>query len=208
MLTLRIALVALFAFAAGICAANPNAVGYLNKDLPPGFSLISTPLRGETAFPLSSLPNGFAIYFIRSNRFEVATFDAAENRFLGAELPPELFKPGAGFFVHNPLNRSITITMAGEVAQGKLTNEIPAGLSILSSIVPQRGTLEELGLPLDPSDAVYIFNSRLQRYSVHIFDDLGVRWTPNPRPVLETGDAFFLRTLRARQWVRDFSVNQ
>lgn len=184
-----------------------QAVGYVNKDLLPGFSLINVPLRPTDGVHFRTpVPHGFALYFLRGGKFEVATFDESSKTFSGAELNLGDLQPGRGFFVHNPSSNRITLTFVGEVPQGSLTNYIPAGFSIQSIQVPQSGRPHELGCPIDPGDAIYAFDSVRQRYTIHVFDDLELRWLPTPPPVLQTGDAFLLRTLRAKEWVREFTA--
>lgn len=188
-----------------------NAVGYLNKTIPPGFSLISVPLASteEIRFPMGgALPSGFALYILRDGKFEIARLNPDLLSFNGAELSEEDFSPGGGFFAYNPSPQSFTVTFVGQILQGSLTNSIPAGFSIQSSIVPQAGTPQALGFPFEPGDAVYHFHADRQEYKIYVLDELELRWLPSPPPALETGDAFIVRTLRAKDWVREFSVNQ
>ena len=55
--------------------------------------------------------------------------------------------PGQGVFVKNPRPTPLTITFVGEVMQGDVNQQMVAGLSMVSSKVPQAGTPYGLELP-------------------------------------------------------------
>src|SRR4030095_8039390 len=98
-------------------------------------------------------------------------------------------------------------TFVGEVPQGTLNNAYPKGLSIRSSMVPQKGTAAELGFVGVDGDQINQFDTTKQSYDVSTFDALENNWLPDLKP-LEVGDAFFLRAANGGTWTRTFSVNQ
>jgi len=132
-------------------------------------------------------------------------WDATLRQWFPPELAGEELLPGEGFFFYNPNASSLTLTFVGEVPQGLLTNVLPSGLSIRSSIVPQAGSLQQLGFPAEPGDAVYTFNGTTQRYTSHFFDPFELRWMPE-EPRVEVGHAFFVYKEQPNEWVREFSI--
>jgi hypothetical protein len=204
--------------AAGIASSmaqvySVNAVGYVNTTLVPGFNLISNPLRSTEANGnqvqnlFNSLPGGTAVYLWNGNGFDITSKDPD----FGWDLPAgaRTLEPGQGAFVRLPAGAgNQTVTFVGEVVQGQnLTVNIPAGFSIVSSIVPQEGTATQLGYTPQRGDALYFWNEATQNYTIRGYDaDFGE--FDGPLPVLQVGEAFFARKTTAGTWTRSFSVNQ
>jgi hypothetical protein len=93
----------------------------------------------------------------------------------------------------------------GEVLQGSLTNDLPAGYSVRSSKVPQSGLVSTtLGLPANPADVLYKYVP-LTGYSIFTFDEFDLAWTPS-QPTINVGEAFFSFKGAASSWVRNFTV--
>jgi len=111
--------------------------------------------------------------------------------------------PGEGGFIKNPTASPMTITFVGEVKQGELTNPLPQGFAIRSSIVPQAGKVTtDLGLPAAANDELYTYNNG---YTAYLFDELDLAWTPT-EPTVVVGQAFFVKKQAAASWVRTFNV--
>jgi hypothetical protein len=112
-------------------------------------------------------------------------------------------------FVRNTSISDLTITFVGEVPQGTLNNDYPAGLSICSLMVFQAGTAQELGFVGKNGDQIFQFDPATQGYSAHAFDDIdpAAPWNPALKS-LAVGEAFFLRAAAAGTWTRTFNVNQ
>src|SRR5262249_10890421 len=146
-----------------------NAVGYVNTALPPGFSLISNPLFNTVDSRLSSLfggnyADGSKIHLLRPDGFITVEYFANSKEWLPEEYAEiELF-PGEGFFFFNAGSTAGLVTFVGEIFQGTLTNQIPAGYSLRGSMVPAQGTLDHWDFPADPGDQVFIFDSKKQQY--------------------------------------------
>jgi hypothetical protein len=190
-----------------------NAVGYVNKTIPAGnkLALISNPLDAGTGNNtignlFKGAPDGTQVFKYTGTTYVVATFDSLENAFLPASAAATTVEPGEGVFVRNTTAQPVTFTFVGEVKQGQLDNPLPAGLSIRSSIVPQKGTAQALLLPGSDGDQVFQFQLDTQSYYASTFDGLENAWLPALKE-LEVGEAFFLRRGAAGTWSRTFSVN-
>jgi hypothetical protein len=114
--------------------------------------------------------------------------------------------PGEGGFFKSPV--ATTLTFVGEVKQGSLTNNLPAGLyTVVGSQVPQAGSAPALGVPGEPGDVLQKYNNG---WSGFIFDDVDLVWTPSV-PSFGVGEAFFYKKSAAgtqTKWVRNFTVPQ
>jgi hypothetical protein len=183
-----------------------NAVGYVNTALKPGYNLISNPLiaaNNTIGNLFKDLPDGTQVYKYDGTRFATATKDETYLPTTAANLN---VMPGEGVFVKLPASATAgaTVTFVGEVPQGTLTIDLPKGLSIRSSIVPQAGTADALGLPAQDGDQFYQFDPATQKYRTSTYDG---GWFPALAP-LKVGEAFFLKRVNAGTWTRTFSVNQ
>lgn len=200
-----------------------NAVGYVNRTIPPNatptspgkLALISNPLDAGTgnntiASLFKGAPDGTQVYKYVGTGFVTATFDALDGTFGPPAAAATTVEPGEGVFVRNVDIKDLTITFVGEVKQGTLNNPYPKGLSIRSSIVPQAGTAAELGFVGVDGDQIYQYDPATQGYSSHTFDSLnppGQEWIPALK-TLAVGEAFFLSAANGGTWTRTFSVNQ
>jgi hypothetical protein len=192
-----------------------NAVGYVNKSIPAGkLELISNPLdAGAGNNTIGKLfkgaPAGTQVFKFKADGtgFETpATYDDIDNAFLPESSANLTVVPGEGVFVSNPTGQPVQYTFVGEVPQGQLSNPVPAGLSIRSSQVPQRDDVVKLGFPSAPGDQIFKWASAKAGYDVFGFDDIDNAWLPSA-PILEVGEAVFVRKNAAATWTRTFSVN-
>jgi len=187
--------------AVGIATASAqvtsvNAVGYVNKSLNSGLSLISNPLSngGNLASEvIPSAPIGAQIFKFENGAFSSSTF-------LGVWAPDIELPVGGGFYIN--VEEATTLTFVGEVLQGEASNkEVPAGLSIQGSTVPQAGTLGSLDFPAGVGDTAFSFDG--STFASNTF--LGV-WAPED-PALGVGDALFIDKGEAAAWDRNFTIN-
>lgn len=96
--------------------------------------------------------------------------------------------PGEGAFYKSPI--ATTLTFVGEIVQGRLTNNLPIGrYALLSSMIPQVGTLSALGIPAEPGDILQVFDGS---YSAYVYDGLCNTWLPN-EPTIGVHQAFWYR---------------
>jgi hypothetical protein len=133
---------------------SQNVVGYVNVPLPAsstagGFKIIANPLNGTNNTLATIIPNppvGTKAYlYNNSTLLTVAVFgpDDDNNNNWGGDAGA-VVAPGKAFWIQNP-GAATNLTFVGEVPQGSLTNIVPAGFSLRSSIVPQGGQLD--GVP-------------------------------------------------------------
>jgi hypothetical protein len=188
--------------AAGIASSlgqvfSQNIVGYVNRALPPGFSLIANPLNvvaGNTLNNiLPSAPIGTILY-----KYDPATGTFNSSTFIADWNPNLTLAPGEGAFIN--LAGATTVTFVGEVMTGPLSNPIPAGFSIRSSQVPQAIKLEDMGFPAAIGDIVYFFRGGTYESSTYI-----AAFVPDAIPGV--GEAFFVNKGAAATWTRTFTVN-
>lgn len=189
-----------------------NAVGYVNKTIPTGFSLISNPLNAPTnsvANVIKGAPDNTTVFKWTGSTFVGLTYSVGDGGWIDnnlnlADLP---LAPGEGVFIAPP--SSFTLTFVGDVPQGNLTNSLPAGFSIRSSIVPQSGGIASvLGFAPAVNDIVF-------RYSAGYITSTyvgGGNWedsnlNPTTEPVLAVGESVFISKNAPGLWVRSFSVN-
>jgi len=193
-----------------------NAVGYVNVSVPSGFSIIANPLNAATntvaalfGSVTGGVPDGTTIY-----KFDPITGYSGNDFSFGEWAKPnDTLLPGEGVFILNSGQTAFTVTFVGEVPQGPLTNSMPLGFSLRSSIVPQSGKLAtDLGFPLkdaannDIDFTIYRYNvpGKAAGYTGYAYE-FGA-WSEEPVPAV--GEGFFVQLPVATQWVRTFSVNQ
>lgn len=180
-----------------------NVVGYVNVTLKPGFNLIANPL-STTSNTIGDLMPGIAdlaFYKYVNGTYQSANYIGG----IGWDDPSITLDPGEGAFVLLPGNADVTVTFVGEVMEGSLSNPIPQGLSMKSSMVPQAGALSALGYPAEAEDAVYKYDAAAQTYiSANYIGGIG--WDTGAEPTLEVGEAIFVSKANAASWDRDFTV--
>jgi len=181
-----------------------NAVGYVNKTLPSGFSMVANPLNNgdnKISDVFGATPGNITVYKY-DGAFSVNAYDPDFEEWDNGD---QTVSPGEGFFVLNGGDEN-TVTFIGEVPQGSLTTPLPAGFSIVSSQVPQEGKLDaDLGFPTDETLTVYQFAGG--SYAVNGYDADFEEWD-NGSPVVGVGEAFWVLRSTAGEWSRDFSVNE
>lgn len=183
-----------------------NAVGFVNVNFPPGFTLASNPLDGtantvSALFP--SVPNGTSVF-----KFDSLTGSYTGSTFLFGNWnnPTMPLVPGEGFFFKNPTATTITNTFVGNVKQGTLTTPLSAGFTLVGSQVPQSGLVAtDLGLPIGNAESVFKFDTTSQAYTGGSF--LFGNWSGG-EPTIAVGEGFFVKKNASASWTRTFSVNQ
>jgi hypothetical protein len=116
--------------------------------------------------------------------------------------PGMTLRPGEGGFLENSLAATLIIVLQGEVLQGNLSNSLPAGLSIRSSMVPQRGFVQStLGYAPEAGDEVRIFTNNT--FVIYTFYEFDLQWVP-VQPVLDVGQAVFIKSASAKPWRRRY----
>lgn len=188
-----------------------NVVGYVNLTVPPGFSIIANQLDAGTNTLTNLLPSppvNTRVYKFTGTTYSIATFAPDDNNVNSWDVNLAL-SPGEGAFILNPSSSPVSLTFSGEVKTGNLTNTIPAGYSLVASIVPQSGQLTPtLGYVPTANDRVFRYNNGTQSYDISTYapDDNNVlSWDIVPTP--RVGEGFFISTSTPKTWVRNFTPN-
>jgi hypothetical protein len=145
----------------------------------------------------TSVPDGTIIYEFANGTYNISTFS------FGSWDVDQTLAPGQAAFFNNPNTSAITVTFVGNVPQGSLSQSIPVGFSLQSSQVPQSGALDTvLGYPVADGDIVYRYAGGVYTISTYSFGS----WDTIPVP--NVGEGFWVNTSAAKNWTRNFSVNQ
>jgi len=185
-----------------------NVVGYYNITIPANSQVLIANQLNTTNNTLGALipnppVNSQFFKFVTGSGYQVYTFDEFDQVWYpdgNATL-----NPGEGGFFKNPEATPLTLTFVGEVLQGSLTNSIPNGFSIRSSMVPQAASVVDMNFPAVANDQIFRF-SPTSGYSVYTFDEFDEVWYPSA-PVPNVGESFFVSKVGAANWVRNFTVN-
>lgn len=180
-----------------------NAVGYINIDVPVGFSMIANQLVNSNNTVVGLFPNasdGTTVYKFTGAGYDLSTYDAGFGEWSNPALS---LAPGEGAFI-----RTLTpfkATFVGEVKTGDLSNPLPAGFSIRSSEVPQAGKLVA-DLKYTPADGDTIYQFANGSYTPSTWDAGFAEWSSG-EPTIKVGEAFFVKKNAAGAWTRTFNVN-
>ena len=184
-----------------------NAVGFVNVTFPPGFTIANNPLVAATNTVSALFPNLAVLSQVF--KFDPATGGFNSSTYLGSGLwttPGMTLVPGEAYFLKNTATTNVVVTFVGNVSQGTLTTQLPAGFSMASSQVPQSGLVAtDLQLPAGSLDAVYTFDS-VNGYTGYTYLGSSI-WVPS-EPTIGVGQGFFVKKQSAGSWTRVFSVNQ
>jgi len=195
--------------AAGSLALNAqvysvNAVGYVNVTVPAGqLACLCVPLdpgaANTVADLLPGLPDGSVVY-----KFDPASgFDINSLTFGMWSDPSMTLVPGEGFFLLNGGTEDVTITFVGEVPQGTLTIDLPAGFSLVGSKVPQAGAVStDLGLPVEDGDTVYTFDPA----TGYVISSFTFGMWPGGEPEVDVAEGFWVSKVNPATWTREFSI--
>jgi len=181
-----------------------NAVGYVNVNIPVGWSIIANPLNttnNTIAGVLTSLPDSTIIYSWNGTAYQQAVYYS--DGWDGASAT-SAFAPGTAVWIKNGTKAPFTITFVGEVPTGTLTNAVTVGYSLKGSVVPQSAALDTvLGFSPSDTDTILLFRNNNWVQSVYYAGD---GWDPSA-PVPAVGEGFFIKTKVAKNWVRTFTIN-
>lgn len=181
-----------------------NVIGYASITVAPGFSMIGNPLDASSNYVgelFQGWPDGTTL-----NKFDTQLFRLVENSVKRGKWvnPSEKLLPGEGAIFFNPTSDYRTLSFVGEVLQGHLSVPIPAGFSIRSSLLPQPGSLSDLGFPIADGDVIHLFDRDRQKYVLHPYNS--EKWTEGP-PLVSVGESFWVAKTEPGNWVRSFSID-
>jgi len=177
---------------------SQNTVGYVNVSVPSGFSAFSNPLiaaDNSVGALLPTVPDGTVIY-----KFNGDAGFSAVSYFFGWDDGSVTLEPGEGALAFNPTADTLTWTFIGDVAEGSLSNPVPAGFSLKASQVPQAGVVDtDLGLPVADGDSIFRLVDGAYVGSSYFFG-----WDVEPN--VNVGEGFFVFKGAAANWDREFST--
>lgn len=191
-----------------------NAVGYINIPITNKFTLVANQLNNGTnglnqaIQGNPTIPDGTLLHKFNNPGGYNASYQYLG--FLGGWFPDEAtLKPGEGAMIEqNPAGDDFVITTIGEVPQGPaLTTQIPAGLNLVSSQVPQTGAVTA-DLKLNTgTEFVDLINVPVDETTGQYDAALFFGGTYNPDLTVRVGQSFFLAAGNTFNWTRNFSVN-
>lgn len=184
---------------------SENVIGYASVSLPPGFSMIANPFHTNRTVSqtFERWPDGTTL-----NRFDTRLFRLSENAIKGGKWsnPTERLLPGEGAIFFNPTSDYKSASFVGEVLQGQLSQPVPSGFSIRSSLVPQAGNLQDdLHFPITNGDVIHLFDRDGQKYVLHPYAD--GKWTAGP-PIIGVGESFWVAKTKPGNWIRSFRLEK
>jgi hypothetical protein len=187
-----------------------NVVGYINLTLTNTFSLIANQLdngQGNLVTNIfTSLPLQTVIYKFNGANYDSLTYLGAAGWNPAANRQMTL-APGEGVFVRKPAAAaSINVTFVGEVMQGDLHNPVVIGFDIYSGMVPQQGGITAVH-NYQPANQDVVYKYTGVGYASKTWLQALNRWNPAGEPVLEVGEAVFIRSTTVKDWNRVFNVN-
>ncbi|MHB8523648.1 MAG: hypothetical protein ACYDH9_23235 [Limisphaerales bacterium] len=182
-----------------------NVVGYVQLQVPSGFSMIANQVN-RGANTVGEVLTVGAVDGLTLYKYDSTTQNFSVNVYLGGAWsnPTESFAPGEGAFLFNPSGSGSTLTLVGSIDEGIHTNSIPAGLSIRSSLLPESGQLSaDLNFPAAEGDIIYRFDNASGTYKVYTYDFDS--WTAPPS--VNSGESFFVWKPVAADWTQVFTVH-
>jgi len=209
-----------------------NAVGYINVNVPTGFSIIADQLYATNQQTSQSIDAIFAPTLLNGGAttadpyagvelfpFSSGAFSAAliveQNTgsapfWSSPTLAGYSFNPGQGAFIYNP-NAPFTMTFVGQVPQGSVTNEMVQGFNLVSSIIPQTGAVDtDLGIVPALGDIVFTFSSgAYAAANIYEYNGANYFWSQLVSSTNTVGSGFFYYSASATPnfWVRTFNIN-
>ena len=185
--------------------AQPTEISITLK---PGYNLVANPLTASdnsigNLFKnmQGGVPPGTKVFKFVNGTFITITWDDLDNQFIPPSAAGETTLPGDGVFVFIPGSENKTLTFTGEIQQTDPCALVPKGFSIKSHPYPYPASGNKISLrppiiwdPLDPPGTVKIFrfNTTTRAYDMYTLDELDNKWIPDPGPVFQIGEAFFI----------------
>lgn len=190
-----------------------NMVGYINLQIPQGFSMIANQLNNGSLNQLAELipapPNNsmFFKYKPASGTYDIDSF--VDGAYEGDTAGTMTMNAGEGIWIN--AMAAFTATFVGEVVTGHSELNVVPGYSIISSVIPQQGFIDTdlgYGVPNNGSQ-FYQWQNAGGAYRINSFVDSAWEGDDggNP-PTIHVGEAFFVLNTAAtdHKWVRDFAV--
>jgi hypothetical protein len=187
---------------------QPSLVGH------PQYTMISNPLDNGSGNLIQDLfaAQGSGIYGDTAYIFNNGLQSFAPNLNSYGWNVNSPIPPGSGMLFYN-VHKTFTNTFVGTVLQGNQTNVAIPGYSVISSIWPASGYLQNLGFTAGNGDTAYMFSQFLQSFGPQL-NSYG--WTGSTSPLVSgtygpfitNGVSFlYLNTHASNFWKTDFTVH-
>lgn len=183
---------------------SSEAVGFTRVIAPPGeITGIANQLDDTTnslSHILAEADDVSVVYkYSNENNYKTSTFIE------GAGWYPEEFtlSPGEGALFYNDSLTAQILTFVGKVRQGIMTNLLQTNYTLVSSIIPQAGGVDSLGL-MNPVQGDTLLIRRNNGWLTFTYSTNTASWGTNP--VVQIGDSFlyYNSTNVSKPWVRQF----
>jgi len=203
-----------------------NVVGYINVSLQNGsnpngtFNMIANQLDLDgtgvnntfnSTLGTNGWVSGTVAYAFAGGGYQASTWNNISKTWGANASVLAALQPGGGIFLKNGNPASAgptTVTFVGNVLQGNLSTPVASGFQLISSKVPQAGTLTALGLPsanIGGNSKSYQWDAVNQAYNpIRTVNNISKLW--NVEPNLAVGEAIFLSATTATNWTRSFTV--
>jgi len=213
-----------------------NAVGYINVQIPPGWSILTCPLISSPDNTLGTLLPNTNEEFGRPG-FHTQVFAMVNGSYVSPEsaVAPSVspdgsgwslggtaisINPGSGVFIYNPFTSNLPVTWVGTVPSGSLTNALTPGFNLVGSILPTYGDLvtNSLTTLTNPTshDVIYTYDAIAQSFSYYEYFPAFHGWgfdgsTSNLQDPTTTNivQGFFYynaSTTTTNNWVENYSI--
>lgn len=185
---------------------SENMVGYVNLQLPWGMSFIANPLLQTNVtlrYLFPTAPDGAQVMKLVNGDYVTSVYSVDRAGWVGPQLDLPM---GVGFFFINPSRDTFTQTFIGEVPLGSLTNNLPAGVSLEGSLLPQAGSINSIhNIPGQPGDNFFVFANEGEARGRYVRSayTAGEGWVPDLN--LGVAQGFWIQKRQAQDWVRFFS---
>jgi hypothetical protein len=215
-----------------------NAVGYINVQIAPGFSILTCPLIASPDNTINTLlpntnnqyggPNGGSpfhttIYAFSGGAYNVTevaeSTNAAPSGWSSGGLTT--INPGQAVFIYNPLTTNETATFVGTVPTGSLTNVLSPAYNLVGSIVPATGDLVTNSIMnftnAQKQDQVVEFDTNAQNFETFSYTPALGGWSQNssltnPNVFTPVQGFFYYNNIAfqtvTNNWVENYSVAQ
>jgi hypothetical protein len=186
-----------------------NIVGYVNKTLGTGLSLIAnqlnhTPNNGvATVIGTPSGPVTVSKFVPATGNFDLAIYDVDAGGW--SDPTSMVLNPGQAAFIDNATGSPLPLTFVGEV-QLNSSISISKGLDAYSSVIPQAGDFNALQFPTPPGP-ITVFKFNGAAFDPFIYDLDAGGWSPGV-PSVAIAEGFFIDNGSgvAFSWNRNFPV--
>ena len=196
---------------------SQNVVGYVNIVVSNGYNAFTMPVdydgsgtNNQVSLIIgTNLPVGSQIQTWNGSGFSGNSFVKVKSNPAAWQFPTTTYNPGQGMFIFNPSNFPVTVTIAGTVLQGGLTNSyVGTGYSLVGSQFPVAGGITSTyGYVPSIGDQVQAWNGN--GYNGNSY----VKVKTNPpgwqfgEPQIGVGQAVFLNTTNTHPvWGTNFVI--